>query len=751
VTSTNAAGIWHLDENAGSSLTNAMGGTAGSASNTSWLTGANCKSGSCLGLNGSSSLVTLNGSFNWATGGPTAYTVLAWVYMASTPGDYYGVFSDTGGANFRLMITSSRYPYVNAGNRNDTLVPGPFQLPVGSWFHIAMAQSGSTVNLYVNGAFYASTSAGSSPFGFNYGSLYLGNGESSGSYKLNGRMDEAGVYNRVLTLQEIQDRYNAGREIETTGGADPNNCGSCGTSCSSSNIVSRVCNGGSCTGACVANYADCDGNKQTNGCEVSLLTDATNCGGCGQGCSTNHISRACGNGSCEGATCHAGYADCNSNKRGDGCEINVDADAANCGSCGAACSTSNIARACGSGSCEGGACIAPYADCNGNKRSDGCEVNTNIDAANCGACGAACSTSNIVRACGSGSCEGGTCTTGYADCNSNKRSDGCETSIRPAGPAATLTHCGSCGGSCSYASFPQVAQVTCSTGSCDVASCNAGYANCDGVASNGCETATTSDPNHCGGCGACPAVANATATCTNGTCGFTCSGSYLNCDGSAANGCEWNPTSSIAGYWPLNEGSGSTFAAAYGSPSGTVNSGTTWTSSTPTGTGYALRFNHSANGGSGSNATVGVSFSGSVTLEAWIYITSHADYDSIFSDGSAAFRYLINPGLHPYIDAGIHSDYEFTGFTFSQNTWYHIAMVISGGTATLYVNGNAWSGSTTTGVQNPFSRSTLVMGTSDGHPFNGYIDEPAVWNRALSAAEVLAHYNQKKVILTACP
>ena len=43
-----------------------------------------------------------------------------------------------------------------------------------------------------------------------------------------------------------------------------------------------------------------------------------------------------------------------------------------------------------------GACTGGFADCNGNKQIDGCEVNTTTDHSNCGACGAACSNSNIA-------------------------------------------------------------------------------------------------------------------------------------------------------------------------------------------------------------------------------------------------------------------------------------------------------------------------------------------------------------------
>ena len=37
-------------------------------------------------------------------------------------------------------------------------------------------------------------------------------------------------------------------------------------------------------------------------------------------CSANHIAPACGGGTCNG-TCAAGFADCNGNKQSDGCEV----------------------------------------------------------------------------------------------------------------------------------------------------------------------------------------------------------------------------------------------------------------------------------------------------------------------------------------------------------------------------------------------------------------------------------------------
>lgn len=74
---------------------------------------------------------------------------------------------------------------------------------------------------------------------------------------------------------------------------------------------------------------------------------------------------------------------------------------------------------------------------------------------------------------------------------------------------------------------------------CAPSECATGFADCDGVADNGCETPidTLSD---CGACGVVCAPANvATANCENRICGYdVCVGDFQECDGVADNGCE---------------------------------------------------------------------------------------------------------------------------------------------------------------------------------------------------------------------
>jgi hypothetical protein len=70
--------------------------------------------------------------------------------------------------------------------------------------------------------------------------------------------------------------------------------------------------------------------------------------------------------------------------------------------------------------------------------------------------------------------------------------------------------------------------------------CGAGWADCDGLAANGCEVDINTTLTDCGACGNACSLANvATHTCAAGSCGIgACSAGWSDCDGSAANGCE---------------------------------------------------------------------------------------------------------------------------------------------------------------------------------------------------------------------
>jgi hypothetical protein len=180
--------------------------------------------------------------------------------------------------------------------------------------------------------------------------------------------------------------------------ADASNCGMCGHVCSLPNAMA-ICVARQCAvGGCNGNFHDCD-NSDPDGCESNPATDPANCGGCGMPCSNNHATPHCTGAFCD-SMCTQGYLDCNGDLRGDGCEVDPATDADNCGGCAMACPMLHVpVPTCGNGMCNG-VCEVGWSDCNNNKRSDGCEINTANDPMHCGTC-------NTV--CGSGVCVGGDC------------------------------------------------------------------------------------------------------------------------------------------------------------------------------------------------------------------------------------------------------------------------------------------------------------------------------------------------------
>ncbi|HRI68947.1 MAG TPA: hypothetical protein PK156_32175 [Polyangium sp.] len=266
-----------------------------------------------------------------------------------------------------------------------------------------------------------------------------------------------------------------------------------------------------------------------NGCETNTDTTVTNCGACGNVCNLANGSSMCIGGVCEVATCNMGYANCN-NMSADGCEINTTNDAMHCGSCDTLCDLPNASEACGASLCLIAMCTAPYANCD-MLNPNGCEINLQTDVNNCGACNSACSVPNATPACMAGACAIGSCTGAFRDCD-NMVGNGCEINTDN-----NVNNCGTCGNVCSFAN----ASTTCSGGTCALGMCNAGYTNCDNMAANGCEINTAGDAMNCGACNnnCATTMVNANVGCALGTCQLvSCQSGYFNTDGNAQNGCE---------------------------------------------------------------------------------------------------------------------------------------------------------------------------------------------------------------------
>src|SRR5207245_6120185 len=75
-------------------------------------------------------------------------------------------------------------------------------------------------------------------------------------------------------------------------------------------------------------------------------------------------------------------------------------------------------------------------------------------------------------------------------------------------------------------------------------------------------------------------------------------------------------------------------------------------------------------------------------------------------------------------------------------TWIHLAAVVNGTSISIYVNGQF---NNSVPVSHGIFPGTapLIIGSTlfSGSFFNGLIDEPAIYNRALSTSEIAAIYN----------
>jgi prepilin-type N-terminal cleavage/methylation domain-containing protein len=230
---------------------------------------------------------------------------------------------------------------------------------------------------------------------------------------------------------------------------------------------------------------------------------------------------------------------------------------------------------------------------------------------------------------------------------------------------------------------------------------------------------------------------------------------------------------SLVGYWKLDEGSGSTVIDS----SANGDNGT-W-KGTPAGSGgtYYTSGQNQAYAGyfNGSNNYVSISSIApdltSNTLTAWIKTTSNAGYDNsdykiphdpivwtnIYSIGStlqAGFAVVSGKAA-----ATIHWSTSGSGVGFNvtlngsipvdDNAWHQIVWVInkSSNTTALYVDGvldvsGSLSGFTTnTQAISAIGYDTFWGGTDY---FPGSIDDVRIYNRALSAAEIVALYDSKE-------
>lgn len=153
--------------------------------------------------------------------GPFSFSV--WVRPTDTP-EQQGIIEkwDDGGAlgavnGYFLRLNSLEHVTWSLFGAAGQIVSGMSGSPVdtaGAWTHLALVYNGSTVTLYVNGAPDGSQ-PNSTPPGDGAGELHIG--ADYGINAFNGNIDDVRIYDRELTLSEVQ-TLAAGNDV---GGTTP--------------------------------------------------------------------------------------------------------------------------------------------------------------------------------------------------------------------------------------------------------------------------------------------------------------------------------------------------------------------------------------------------------------------------------------------------------------------------------------------------------------------------------------------------
>jgi hypothetical protein len=159
----------------------------------------------------------------------------------------------------------------------------------------------------------------------------------------------------------------------------------------------------------------------------------------------------------------------------------------------------------------------------------------------------------------------------------------------------------------------------------------------------------------------------------------------------------------------------------------------------------------------GSNDFAGVAstttYGTNTTWEAWVnrsasanqynmFMGAYLPYFGLMADGSVIFSNIIN---------SVQQTLYSTGFTSSNDTWYYLSFTTdyngTNTTARIYINGVLNNSATFTGAQSAANEYFGIgdgRGTSSWYPFNGKVSNVKVYNRTLSAAEVLQNYEAQK-------
>lgn len=208
------------------------------------------------------------------------------------------------------------------------------------------------------------------------------------------------------------------------------------------------------------------------------------------------------------------------------------------------------------------------------------------------------------------------------------------------------------------------------------------------------------------------------------------------------------PTDGLVGYWTFDDVSGSIVPdhSRYGNTVTTVNSPTAVVGKYNSG----LQFLRTSQQEASAANSPTLNITGSFTLACWVNITSvevgfkypmvfgkttdYTGYQIYIDSGNSTISLLIGTGGNPWV--------ESPKFSFTINTWYHIAFRYDRSTLSLWINGVSQGIPTSAINKDPATNAApLYFGRHYSDPItygrlDHIIDEARIYNRALTDYEM---------------
>lgn len=213
-------GWWRFEEGAGSFSydLSGNGNNANLINNPLWVT-SDCKRGGCLQFNGVNQHLDLGNTEQFNFSNTSNFTMAIWVKKIANPPDgnviglfakpsKYGLDYDFSSLNFRAGIRNGSDGQYQASYYNA-------QNTLNEWTHLVFvyeSEKSDGLRLYSDGVLRNSrTTIGLSPF-YSSATLFIASSSAAvggTSRFLNGLVDDARIYNRALSSEEILQIYNS--------------------------------------------------------------------------------------------------------------------------------------------------------------------------------------------------------------------------------------------------------------------------------------------------------------------------------------------------------------------------------------------------------------------------------------------------------------------------------------------------------------------------------------------------------------